>query len=282
MGTILFMIGIAGAKDSIWVRVFLKGCLKAPRMKFRTIIKIVIDGLMLVLLMAQMGRHFWGNAAHEWIGAGMFALFIVHHVLNVNWYRTMFTGKYTPYRIVKLVVNILVFTAMIGLMVSGVMLSQQVFAVLSVSGGTSFARVLHMLATYWGFVLMALHLGLHWNVVLGLLWKIAGAAARKTAKTPRSSPLHATLLNIAGIAIAAYGVKVFINRNLLSYMLAQNRFVFLDYEESIIMFYLDYLAMMGLFIWIAHNFEKRLKRHSAGRKKREIETSGRLLGGNTN
>lgn len=67
-------------------------------MKLKTISKIIIDWLMIVLLMAQMGCHSWGNAAHEWIGVGMFVLFIVDHVLNVNGYKTVFKGKYTPYR----------------------------------------------------------------------------------------------------------------------------------------------------------------------------------------
>ena len=32
----------------------------------------------------------------------------------------------------------------------------------------------------------------------------------------------------------------------------RTQFVFLDYNESPISFYIDYLAMTGLFIWIAH------------------------------
>jgi hypothetical protein len=235
---------------------------------------------MIVLLMAQMGRHFWGNAAHEWIGVGMFVLFIVHHVLNVNGYKTVFKGKYTPYRIVQLIINVLVFAAMIGLMVSGIMLSQQVFVLFPISGGKSFARILHMLATHWGLVLMALHLGLHWNVFIGLNWNIAIGMARKATKTTQSSPIRATLLNIAGIAISAYGFYVLINRELLSYMLVQNRFVFLDYEESKILFYLDYLAMMSFFIWIAHNLVKLLRKRSASKKKWQLEVLTRQLGGN--
>ena len=31
-----------------------------------------------------------GNTAHEWIGAAMFLLFILHHVLNIRWYRNLF------------------------------------------------------------------------------------------------------------------------------------------------------------------------------------------------
>lgn len=35
-------------------------------------------------------------------------------------------------------------------------------------------------------------------------------------------------------------------------MFLRTQFVFLDYDESLISFYIDYLAMMGLFIWIAY------------------------------
>ncbi len=83
-------------------------------MKPKTIGKLVIDLFMTILLIAQMGLHFWAEAAHEWIGAGLYILFIVHHVLNLNWYKTMFKGKYTPYRILRLTVDGLVFVARSG------------------------------------------------------------------------------------------------------------------------------------------------------------------------
>jgi hypothetical protein len=37
-------------------------------MKPKTLGKIVIDAFMSVSLLALMGRQFWGDAAHEWIG----------------------------------------------------------------------------------------------------------------------------------------------------------------------------------------------------------------------
>ena len=230
-------------------------------MKPKAISKIIIDSFMTVSLMALMGRQFWGDVAHEWIGTGMFVLFIAHHVLNLNWYKTMFKGKYTPYRILQLIIDVLVFAAMIGLMGSGIMLSQHVFAFFPISGGTSFARILHMLASYWGFVLMALHLGLHWNIVIGI--------ARKATKTTQSLPIRTTLLGIVGIAIAVYGLYVFMNRELPSYMFLQTLFAFLDYDESKILFYLDYLAMMGFFIWIAHTIAKLPRKRSARKRKRQ-------------
>lgn len=213
-------------------------------MRPKAIFKIIIDVLMTFGLLFLMGYQFWGDAAHEWAGAGMFLLFIIHHVLNRPWYKNLFRGKYGLIRIMFLAEDILVFFAMIGLMISGIMLSNHVFAWLNIRGGMAFARMLHMAASYWGFVLMALHLGLHWGVFMG--------AARNMLKLKQSSAVRTAVLPILGAAIAVYGAVVFIQRQLLTYMLLKTRFVFLDFNEPILKFYLDYLAMMGTFIFIAH------------------------------
>lgn len=119
-------------------------------MKPKAAVKIAVDILMTLALLFLMGYQFWLDAAHEWVGAGMFLLFILHHILNGNWYRTIFKGKYTPARILQLVIDLLVFLAMVGLMVSGIILSNHVFDFLNIRGGMGFARLLHMAASYWG------------------------------------------------------------------------------------------------------------------------------------
>ena len=65
---------------------------------------------------------------------------------------------------------------------------------------------------------------------------------------------------IIGLLTAAYGVYVFIKRNFLTYMLLRSEFVFLDYEEPKLKFFLDYLALMGLCIFIAHYIAKLFRR----------------------
>ena len=189
-------------------------------------------------------RLFWGDVAHEWAGAVMFALFIVHHILNGNWYRNLFRGKYSPSRIFLLIVDFLVLLSMIGLMVSGIMLSNHVFAFLGIRSGMSFARLLHMVASYWGFVLMSLHLGIHWGIFLGI--------TKRALKLEKSSSKGKVLLPVIGAAVAVYGLTAFIRRDLLTYMLLRTQFVFLDFSEPVPLFYLDYLAMMGTFIFLAY------------------------------
>lgn len=225
-------------------------------MKPKAILKIGMDVLMTLGLLFLMGYQFWGDAAHEWAGAGMFLLWIVHHILNASWYSSLFRGKYTPVRIFQLVIDLLVFLCMIGLMVSGVLLSRHVFPLRGwmfhgFHGGMSFARLLHLAASHWGFVLMALHLGLHWGMFLGM--------AKKALKLKQPSPLGRILLPILGAGIAVYGLTVFFRRDFLTYLLMRAQFVFLDYGEAIPLFYLDYLAMMETFIFLSYYLTKMLK-----------------------
>lgn len=215
---------------------------------------------MTLALLFLMGYQFWGNAAHEWAGAGMFILFIAHHILNWNWYKTLFRGRQTPFRIFQLILDLAVFAAMICLMISGILLSNYVFAFLNIHGGIALARLLHMASSYWGFVGMALHLGIHWGIFTGL--------ARKAFQIKGPSRVLGAVLFLAGAAIAVYGGTVFLRRNLLTYMLVQTQFVFLDFGEPKLLFYLDYLAMMGTCIFLAHYGGRFLRRPGGRRENR--------------
>ena len=230
-------------------------------MKKKFICKIVIDMIMTVLLLFLMARQFTGDSAHEWLGAGMLILWIVHHILNRSWYSHLFKGKYMSARILQTVTNFAVFLSMLGLMVSGIILSREVFAFLPISGGIALARPLHVLSAFWGYVLMALHLGLHWNMILGM--------GRKAVGPVSSKPLR-ILLRIAAALVAGYGLYAFLKNQFLSYMFLMSSFVFFDFERPVLLFFTEYIAIMGLFIFLAHYASKEIQR-LAGRRKKLVE-----------
>lgn len=237
-------------------------------MKPKAKLKIAVDVLMTLGLLFLMGYQLWGDVAHEWAGAGMFVLFLLHHALNGTWYRGIVKGKYTPARVLQLVIDLLVFLSMVGLMVSGVILSTHVFAFLPISGGTGFARVLHMAVSHWGFVLMSLHLGLHWGMFVGM--------ARKSLNL-RPSRMRRVVLNLLGAGVTVYGLAAFVRRDLLTYMLVRTQFVFLDFGEPILRFYLDYLAMMGAFIFLSHSISRFLRwRRNPARQPAQPEPDGQI------
>lgn len=213
-------------------------------------LKITIDVAMTILLMLLMAFELIGREAHEWIGTGMFVLFVIHHVLNRKWTAHLLKGKYTPIRVLQTILAVLVLLCILSSVVSGIVLSRYVFSFLPIEGGRSWARTLHMIGAYWGFVLMSLHLGIHWNMMLGMAGKAAGSP----------SAVRRWILRILGAVIAVYGLYAFVKRGIGSYMLLQNMFVFFDFEEPLVLFYIDYIAVMGLFIWIGHYLAQLLRR----------------------
>lgn len=213
-------------------------------MSARRTVKLAVDVLMTIALLVLSGYQFWGEATHEWAGIGIFILFIAHHILNLKWHKNIFKGKYTALRMTILCIDLLVLLAMIVQMYSGIVISRYVFDFLPINGGLAFARKLHILGAYWGFILMSLHIGLHWNMVIGIM--------KKTLHTKKASKVCSGILTAAGFMIAGYGVFAFLKREFFTYLFLKSEFVFLDYAEPIILFYTDYLAIMGLFIFVAH------------------------------
>ncbi len=212
-------------------------------MKPKTAVKFGVDILMTLALLFVMGYQFWGDMAHEWVGTGMFMLFILHHILNLHWYKHIFKGRHTPMRTLTLCVDILVMLAMLALMYSGIVISNYVFVFLPIEHGITLAHHLHTLGAYWGFILMSAHLGLHWNMVIGMV--------KKRAKL-KPSKARSIVLFCISVVIAVYGIYVLISRDFASCLFLKNEFVFLNYNEPIWSFYIDYLAIMGLCIFIAH------------------------------
>lgn len=213
-------------------------------MKPIAIIKLAVDVFMTIALLFLMGYQFWGEVPHEWIGTGMFILFITHHILNGNWHKALLKGKYSTMRIFMLVIDVLVLISMLAQIYSSIVMSRYVFDFLPFNGGMSLARRLHILGAYWSFLLMSLHLGLHWNMILGTI--------RKAVRIKKGSKIPDIAAFITGLAISGYGVYVFVKRNFLTYLFLKSEFVFLDYSEPKILFYIDYLNLMGLCIFIAH------------------------------
>lgn len=162
-------------------------------MKPKLIIKLAVDVLMTLAMLFLMGYHFWGEILHEWVGAGMFLLFILHHILNGYWYKSLFKRKYNALRILALCIDLLVLISMMVQMYSGVLMSRYVFDFLPFNGGMSLVRRLHILGAYWGFLLMSLHLGLHWNMILGMFRKATGIKSKAKSRSmidPELSRFH--------------------------------------------------------------------------------------------
>ena len=214
-------------------------------MKSKRIMKISTDIFMTGILLLSMGYALWGDFVHEVFGVILFALFIIHHILNMNWYKAMLKGKYSPYRVFILVLNILLILCVIGLMTSGIMMSKHIFAFMDINSGMSYARLLHLSISHWGFVIMSFHIGLHINSMV-----------QKVIKKNKHTKL---ILIVISILISVFGIYAFIKRDFADYMFLKTQFAFMDFNESPIVFYIEHMAIMGLFISVSHYLGEFLK-----------------------
>lgn len=203
-------------------------------MNVKTGIKRIVDLCMAVALLFLMSWALIGEAAHEVLGCAMFALMLVHVALNWSWYRSLLKGSWPSGRILQTAVDFLVLACMLVSCTSGILLSRHVFAplgiVLGPAGNLAIARLLHLLSSYWGFCLMSVHLGMHWNVITFMI---------------RDRRIR-FVMNALGICAAAYGLVAFVVRGIGGYLLLLTRFVFFDFEEPSPLFLADYAAIMAL------------------------------------
>lgn len=212
--------------------------------------KLAVDAAMTAALLFLMAYGLIGEEAHEWIGMGTFALFLTHHVLNRKWLLAVGRGSYTPLRTVQTILVGAILLCMLGSMLSGIVISRYVFSFLPKHGGYAWAEPLHLLCAYWGFVLMCLHLGLHWNRIL--------AMARKRL-TP--SALRTWCLHLAAWLWAVYGAAAFCRRSIGDYLLLKSHFVFYDFSEPAAHFLFDYLSVMVLLVLSGYYLSRLLHRH---------------------
>lgn len=220
-------------------------------------IHIIIDCVMIICLPLLMAYSLIGEAAHEYIGIVMFMLFVAHHIINAAWWRNLFRAKYSPARIVMTVTDLLLVIIMVALPVSGIIMSRYAFSFLQITGGVGAARTIHLLTSYWGFVLMSFHAGLHGQMVV--------QAIRKTL-LPKSPKFVGAVLTLMAAMIATCGVYAFIRRRFVDYMFLKVPFVFFDFDEPIICFMLDYTAIMLLFVFVGYYLLKLLKKKQCVQK----------------
>ena len=205
-------------------------------------LKRVVDLLMTVLLLLLMVLQVTGETAHEWLGMGMFVLFLIHQWLNRGWYRALFRGRYGLVRSLWTAVNALLLAAFLVTAASGMMMSRHALAFLDIRSGTYWARLAHLSGSWWSFILMSLHLGLHWGMIAGRLpggWKGVG-------------------LNVLAALAAGCGLHLFLIRDISSYLFLTTQFAFLDYDKAAALVLVENLAMMSFWVLLAYQGYKAL------------------------
>ena len=217
----------------------------------KTTVKTILDILMTAALPVLMAYSLVGETLHEIVGTVMFVMFIIHHILNRKATAAMFRGRQTPVRIVNTAINILLFAVMILLPLSGIVMSKHLYTFLPTDGLSSIARTTHLLLSYWGFVLMSFHIGLHADIWLNKL---------------KNKRAVFVAISILFAAFAVYGAYAFVANRIYEYMFLQTQFVFFDFDKPLILVFCEYISMIVLFAELGYWVKKLLKQSAHGKK----------------
>ena len=212
-------------------------------MNRKLIKRLSLDAFMTALILLEFALQLTGSTVHELIGISMLSFFIVHAKWNWQWFLSLFKGRYSGVRRTSLTVNVLLLAAASMMMVSGLLNSNLLFSILNIEFEL-LSREFHTAAAYWFLILMAVHLGLHWRMVM--------AEARNLAGFCGGSRLRPAPLRAVTAIIAAYGVRASVERNLLGKLTAYYSFDHWDFKESIVGFFAQYIAIVGLYACLAY------------------------------
>ena len=238
------------------------------KQKFR----MTLDLTMTILSLVLMGGNYFfpWDGVHEVLGVALLVLWAVHVWLNHGFYKSLFRGKYNDFRVMQAVINVGILLCAALLMVSGIMLSNHVFAFLGIEFGANFARTAHLVSSHWYFVFMSLHIGMHVGVIARQIVNrkserseralgIGGAAkplrneveqwsdsGTPQSPTPRKRGNAQKIIPKIMLAlVCAYGVYAFVVRNIGKYLLFLQPFFFFDIERGYVLFFVDYVCIMA-------------------------------------
>ena len=215
-------------------------------MHTKKLVKIITDILMFADFIFLMSHEVVRNlSSHGIFGAALFALFILHHILNGGFYRSALRGKYNSVRILFSATAWLLFALMILMAFSSVMMSGAVFAFSSINM-TFWSRPLHTFSCSWGFLVMGFHLGLH---IHSKIKKLEQAANGKKSAGGKNSARFISL-QILWILIFALGIFCIVHSQLYVYLFWQNAWKLS--APNIFVCVAEYLGMTAGMIALSH------------------------------
>lgn len=207
-------------------------------------IKRTLDIMITILLLFLMCYPIMDSQIHEILGVMMMICFIIHHVLNRQWYHSLLKGHYPLLRKIILIINTLLFIDLILVFISGLTMSD-IFPFFNFIRAST-ARRLHMSLTHWSFILMAIHLGLHLQSMLIPIQK----------RIKKSHFPH--ILMYIPYVLAIYGIIMFINYQWVDYLFILNEFLFFNPSITLPRMMLDIFSIFLFFTILTYIFIKYL------------------------
>ena len=207
--------------------------------------------MLLCAYNSQLARE----SAHKYIGISLFVLFSIHIFINRQWFAAIFKGAYRPRRIFLTFINVLLALAAAAMIIAGALEAIWKPSFLKFEGGITI-REMHTTAAYWFIPIAGIHLGFHW----GMFSKYSGKKCFVTM-----------IARILAVLFAVFGAWSFFDRDMFSKMFLGFSFDYWPPERPALLFYVQTLSVMGLFVFAAYYLLKLFTWLKTGNKKYQTE-----------
>lgn len=211
-------------------------------MNGKLLFRLVNDLVMTFLMLIAMAYYITGNMVHEVVGVVVLLLFIIHNFLNRRWYKAILKGTHNIRRILQIGINLLFLVTMVLMMISAVLISSDLFPFIPINNDMML-RQIHVQTAYWGFIIMAVHIGLSWGMIINSVRRMIGINA--------TSPIRTIALRILAVLIVAYGVHSSFEGEMGSKLFIYNPFGWFT-DDFTIKFLIDHLSIMGIYVCGTH------------------------------
>lgn len=220
-------------------------------MKNKKIVKMIIDALMLIIILLEFSKLYTGQLLHEAFGVALLILFIIHNILNINFYKNILKGNYNLLRVITTTTNILFLICMLLTIILGIPISSELFKELKLNGNTTI-RKLHTILGYWNLILLSIHLGFHFKIIFAKL--------KNKIKDKKNIK---NLFYMVELIIVIFGIKTMRDINLGAYLIGKSSFAI---PTNIILSLLNnFITVISISIF-TYNFEKLLLKKKEGIK----------------
>ncbi len=213
------------------------------------LLRLAFDLTAASLLLIGLAYWWLGNVAHEVVGTAMFVLLVVHNVFNRRWYGTVARTR-EPRGLINVGLTFLLLAGMLALLVTSVLISNTLAGLLPSWGGFT-VRQIHTFAAYWVLVIVSIHLGLRWPMILGVARSLLGIA------TP--SPARTLALRALAAVIAIHGIWSSFALGIGTKLAMQVTLDWWNFEESVAGFFIHCVAIAGLYMFLTYYTINRLQ-----------------------
>lgn len=199
--------------------------------------RLALDAVIFVATLLSMAYTWTGTFRHELVGTVAVVGVIAHLFINRRWYGKAFTTKGVPMNGWRKTLNCLLLFVTLGMTVSSMLLSKYLFAFLGF-GGANVGLTPHLICGYWGFLIMALHIGMHGSMLLAQ-WKKTALGKWMSARSwvGKALAVVAIVYGAYGLWVQEYGAHLFMRIGTSD----------LAYPHGFWLFTAEQLAIVGLF-----------------------------------